>query len=125
MTDPRHRLGLAAEEAVARWLTAAGWTIVGRRVRSDEGGETDLIALDRDRALVAVEVRARRTERVGRAVETIDRQRLTRLGRTLAAVAGGRRLRHTGLRIDLVTVEPASTGPGTWRLRRIPAVGDS
>ena len=121
MTDPRHRLGVAAEEAVARWLAAEGWTIVGRRVRSAAGGEVDLVALDRDRTLVAVEVRARRSARLGHAVETIDRRCLARLERTLAAIAAERRRGDAGLRIDVVTVERTATGH-EWRLRRIPGV---
>jgi putative endonuclease len=80
MGNPRHLLGLAAEDAVARWLTDAGWTIVGRRVRAGGGGEADIVALDRDRALVAVEVRARSTSRTGRAAETVDAARISRLG---------------------------------------------
>jgi putative endonuclease len=118
MPNPRHLLGIAAEDAVARWLTDAGWTIVGRRLRAAGGGEVDIIGLDRDRFLVAVEVRARTSARTGRAAETIDAARTARLGRTLAAVAARERLGPAGLRIDLVTAEPAPGEIGRWRLRR-------
>jgi putative endonuclease len=124
MGNPRHLLGLAAEDAVARWLTDAGWTIVGRRVRAGGGGEADIVALDRDRALVAVEVRARSKSRTGRAAETVDAARISRLGRTLVAVASRERLAATSLRIDLVTAEPEASGVGRWRLRRIVGVGN-
>ena len=124
MPNPRHLLGLAAEDAVARWLTDAGWTIVGRRLRAGGGGEVDILALDRTGVLVAIEVRARTSGRTGRAVETVDAARITRLGRTLTMVAATQRLGAAGLRIDLVTAEPAPGAFGRWRLRRFPQIGD-
>jgi putative endonuclease len=122
MGDPRHDLGLSAEEAVARWLTGAGWRVVERRARSPTGGEVDIVAIDPERTLVAVEVRARRTTRAGAAALSVDRRRVMRLERTLAAIASHGRLGHRALRVDLVTVEPAGQA-GRWRLMRIPAIG--
>ena len=123
MGDPRHVLGLAAEEAVAAWLTAAGWRMLARRARSAGGGEVDLVALDPGRVLVAVEVRARRTARAGPAATSVDARRVARLGRTLAALGATCGEPHRGLRIDLVTVEPAAEGVGRWRLSRLPGIG--
>lgn len=122
MGDPRHDLGLAAEAAVAGWLTDAGWRVVERRARSPAGGEVDLVALDRSRTLVAIEVRARRSPRAGAAALTVDAARVGRVGRTLAAVAARGRYGHRALRIDLVTVEPAEA-PGRWRLVRLAGIG--
>jgi putative endonuclease len=122
MGDPRHDLGLSAEEAVARWLTGAGWRVVERRARSPTGGEVDIVAIDPERTLVAVEVRARHTTRAGAAALSVDRRRVMRLERTLAAIASHGRLGHRALRVDLVTVEPAGQA-GRWRLMRIPALG--
>lgn len=120
MSDPRHALGLAAEAAVADWLEAAGWTLLARRVRSTDGGEVDILAVDRDEVLVAVEVRARRSRRTGAAVATLDRRRINRLHRTLAACGAATQVPHRGLRIDLVSAEPLLAAPRRWRLRRIP-----
>lgn len=125
MGDPRHLLGLAAEDAVARWLTDAGWTIVGRRLRAPGGGEVDIVALDTERTLVGIEVRARTSARTGAAAESVDARRIARLGRTLAAVAGRERLGPVPLRIDLVTAEPEAGAIGRWRLRRVPGIGDA
>jgi putative endonuclease len=122
MSDPRHLLGLAAESAVADWLTDAGWRVVERRARSPTGGEVDLVALAPDRTLVAIEVRARRSRRTGEAAVTVDARRVARLGRTLAAVAARGGHLHRGLRIDLVTVEPTPE-PNRWRLARVPGIG--
>lgn len=123
MGDPRHDLGIVAEQAVATWLEAAGWRILARRQRSADGGEVDLIAVDTGAVLVAVEVRARRTERTGIGSEAIDRRRTARIGRTLAAFATSGRVDHRGLRIDLVMATPMPGAATHWRLRRIPDIG--
>ena len=123
MGDPRHDLGVAAEELVAAWLEGAGWRLLGRRVRAAGGGEVDLVALDRDQVLVAVEVRARRTQRAGVGTESIDARRTARSGRTLAACAARLAPGHRGLRIDLVSVVPEPGPAARWRLRRTPDIG--
>ena len=125
MGDPRHDLGLAAEEAVAAWLTGAGWNVLGRRVRSRFGGEVDLVALDPAGILVGVEIRARRTFRTGSGTESIDARRVARMGRTLAAVAATAEPSHRGLRVDVVRVAPEPGMAGRWRLRRVPDAGSS
>jgi putative endonuclease len=122
MGDARHDLGLAAEAAVAAWLTDAGWRVVQRRARSPSGGEVDLVALDPNRSLVAIEVRARHSRRAGEAATTVNARRVARLGRTLVAIAARDRLPHLALRVDLVTVEPAGH-PGHWRFVRLPGIG--
>ena len=122
MGDPRHDLGLAAEAAVAAWLTDAGWRVIERRARSPTGGEVDLVALDSNRTLVAIEVRARQSRRTGEAAVTVDARRVARLGRTLAAIAARGGVAHRALRVDLITVEPAGQ-PGRWRLVRVPGIG--
>ena len=122
MADPRHVLGLAAEEATAAWLERSGWRVVGRRCRAAGGGEVDLLALDAQRVLVAVEIRARRTGRTGAPAETVGARHVERIRRTLVASAPAAG-RHGGLRVDLVVCEPLVDRPGRWRLTRIPGVG--
>ena len=123
MGDARHDLGIAAEQAVAEWLRQAGWEILARRHRSTDGGEVDLIGLDPGGTLVALEVRARRTERTGIGAETIDRRRMARMGRTLSAFAVTSGTHHRGLRLDLVIVAPVVGTAAHWGLRRIPDIG--
>jgi putative endonuclease len=123
MGDPRHDLGIVAERAVAAWLEDSGWRLLGRRVRASDGGEVDIVALDPHGVLVGIEVRARRTTRVGIGTESIDARRTARTGRTLAAFAAGARVGHCGLRVDLVSVMPEAGTGGRWRLRRIPNIG--
>lgn len=122
MTDPRHALGLRVETAVADWLGSAGWCVLARRVRATGGGEVDLVAIDRDGVLVAVEVRARRSARVGAAAATVDRRRIARLRRTLASIGRAMTTPYRGMRVDLVAAEPSPGGAGSWHLQRIPGI---
>jgi putative endonuclease len=124
MGDPRHDLGLAAEELVAQWLTKAGWSILARRWRSRGHGELDLVCRDTNGTLVGIEVRARLTARAGGAAESVDRRRIGRLRATLGAFIAERCVSNTGIRIDLVTVEPAEAdaSAGTWRVVRTPMI---
>lgn len=122
MTDPRHVLGERAESAVADWLESAGWTVLIRRARAPGGGEVDLVAVDRDDVLVAVEVRARRSARTGAPAATVNRQRIARLRRTLASIGRATTVSHRGMRVDLVAAEPIPGTAGRWRLERIPGI---
>jgi putative endonuclease len=56
MSDVRRKLGSLAEDLVANRLEAAGWTLLGRNVRTRRG-EIDLIARHRG-DLVFVEVKS-------------------------------------------------------------------
>lgn len=114
MPDPRHALGERAEELVAAWLSARGWTILARRWRCPQG-ELDLVAHDPDGVLVAIEVKLRRTGRSGDPSESIDRHRLQRLRSALGRFAAeGQAPFSEGMRVDLVAVRLAEGGG--WRL---------
>ncbi len=118
MADPRHELGQRAEEAVAAWLAAGGWSVLERRWRCP-AGELDLVCTDPAGSLVGVEVKVRSTGRAGTGVQTIDRRRIGRLRGALAAYARAAP-RATELRLDLVTLEPE--GGGRWRVRRLAGI---
>jgi putative endonuclease len=120
MGDPRHDLGRAAEQMVDRWLTDAGWRVLHRRWRVPEG-ELDLVCLDSNDWLVGIEVRARRSVRVGAPVETLGPRHVARLRAALSRYARECSPGHRGIRIDLVSVIPTAAGDA-WRVRRLPAV---
>jgi putative endonuclease len=114
LQDPRHSLGERAEAVVAAWLADRGWTILARRWRTREG-EIDIVALDPDGALVAIEVKLRRTGRAGDPSQSVDPRRIGRLRGALGRFAvESRRPAPGGVRVDLVGVRP--TGDGRWRL---------
>ncbi|MCA1587818.1 MAG: YraN family protein [Chloroflexi bacterium] len=123
MADPRHAFGSDAEAATAAWLEGRGWRLLRRRYRSKGGGEVDLVMLDPHRALVGIEVRARRTQRTGAPEETVDARRVRRIARSLATYAAAAGVAHDGLRVDLVAAEPVGPRPGHIRLRRLPDIG--
>jgi putative endonuclease len=114
--------GPRGETAVAAWLTAAGWHVLARRWRTAEG-ELDIVALDPAHALVAVEVRARRTDRAGSAADSVDRRHLRRLRAALRRYAAEHATGHIGLRVDLVTLRPVNGEAGPrWRATRLEAI---
>jgi putative endonuclease len=122
MGDPRHEFGLLAEDLVATWLADAGWTILARRWRAPGCGELDLVCRDPHGSVVGIEVRGRRSGRIGSAAESIDRRRVARLRATLGAYLVTWPAACAGVRIDLVTVEPAGDPAGSWRLVRNPMI---
>ncbi|MGZ6256056.1 MAG: YraN family protein [Candidatus Limnocylindria bacterium] len=120
MPDPRHTLGERAEAAVAAWLAARGWTILARRWRCPEG-EIDLVAIDPDGVLVAVEVKLRRGGHAGDPLESVDYRRLGRLRAALGRFSAEAPRPVAGIRLDLVAVRPG--GQGQWRLTHHSAIG--
>ncbi|MEB2322615.1 MAG: YraN family protein [Sorangiineae bacterium] len=78
------RRGQAAEQAVAAWLRAAGWDIVGTNLRVGRL-ELDVVAR-RDRVIAVVEVRSRGTGAwttpLG-SIGTVKRLRIRRAGERL------------------------------------------
>jgi putative endonuclease len=118
VANPRHVLGRQAERSVARWLEGHGWQVLEQRHRS-AAGEIDLLALDSDRCLVAVEVRLRTSVRAGSALESVSSWHLRRVRSTLTAYARRTSVPHRGVRVDLVAVSPGPES-GTWRLVRVP-----
>ena len=122
MADPRHQLGIDAEDAAARWLADAGWRILARRWRVPEG-ELDIVALDGSGTLVAIEVRARSTARAGTALESVDDRRVRRLRHALARYAGELAPAHAGTRLDLVTMRVVQTDAGPrWAAARLEGI---
>lgn len=108
MSDPRQRLGRAAEALVADSLERRGMRVVARNVRtSSVRGEIDLIALD-GRALVFVEVKALRAtalagpERPAMAVGHRKRHKLRALALAWLRDHDGSVPPHRTLRFDVV-----------------------
>lgn len=105
MPSVRQRAGTIAEDQAAEYLVARGFQILDRHVTS-RFGEIDVLALDGE-IVVAVEVKARRNAKFGRAVESLTEAKLTRIANTLHEVLSERGWATRPYRIDLVTIEPA------------------
>ncbi len=121
---PQQRAGDAAEAVVADALIADGWTILGRHVRVGRG-ELDLVAIDPapPATLVVVEVRWRRDRGFGLPEETFGWRKRAHLRRAVARLLAvgvlpdGSGLPALPARVDLVAVEPPSSGDEGPRLR--------
>jgi putative endonuclease len=105
-------VGDAAEDAVSRRLSEAGWTILARRLRVGRG-ELDIVAVDPGPPpqLVVVEVRWRSRRDFGIAEESLDHRKRAHLrasvGRLLAdGLPGSVALPALPIRVDFVVVEP-------------------
>lgn len=98
-------LGEAGEEHAAAWLHDAGWLVLARNFRS-RYGELDIVALDPERVIVFVEVKTRRTMRLGTPQEAVTHAKRTNLRRAGVQwlLDAGRTVAHRGVRFDVVTV---------------------
>ena len=99
---------------------ALGTTVampVAGGAQEDPARETEQVV--HRQALVAVEVKLRRSARAGLPADALDTRRLVRLRRTLVDYATNRGAAALGLRIDLVSVTPAGDA---WRLSRWPGI---
>jgi putative endonuclease len=107
--DGRVGLGLAGEGLAARHLERLGYRLLARRWRCPTG-EIDLVMADGP-TLVFVEVRTRRGEAHGAAVESITRAKAARLIRLAAHyLAAHPALGQPDWRIDLVAIQLDATG---------------
>jgi len=105
-----HTDGLDAEAAAAHALLGDGWTILGRRVRT-EAGEIDIIA-ERDGLAAFVEVKIRPT--LAEAAASVSaRQRSRIIAAAEAWLAANPSVGAAGLRFDVIVVDAAG------RVRRI------
>ncbi len=102
LADRRGRVG---EDQAADWLTARGWTVLARRVRT-KVGEIDVIAR-RDGLVSFVEVKARRTAEALDAA--IDERRLRRVAAAAELVWADWVGAGEDGRIDVLLVAPGAT----------------
>lgn len=102
--DPR-RLGVLGEQYAAAWLECHGWRILERNWRT-RYGELDIIAFDVAHTVVFVEVKTRRGEAYGPPQEAVGpRKRLNlRRAAVLWLESPGHRVRHSGIRFDVLAI---------------------
>lgn len=98
--------GLGAEAAVCAALTHEGWTILGRRMRT-EAGEIDVVAATPN-LLAIIEVKARRTL-ADAALALGARQRARLLAAAEIVLAEHPEWARSGMRFDLMLVDGAGT----------------
>ncbi|SHE97804.1 putative endonuclease [Microbulbifer donghaiensis] len=97
------------EEAAARYLQAAGLTLIERNYHSRRG-EIDLIARDGD-TVVFAEVRYRRSDRYGTASATVDGRKQQKLLATAYSYLQHKKL-DCPCRFDVIAIDGARDGEG-------------
>lgn len=110
MTDARRAVGAAGEDAVARWYSESGWSVLARNWRVREG-EIDLIAR-RATTIVFCEVKTRRGDAFGTPAEAVTLRKQVRLRRLAVQWLGDNQARADLLRFDVASVKP--DGRGAW-----------
>ena len=107
--------GRRAEVWAALWLMAKGYRILGFRLRTPQG-EIDLLA-QRGQVLAVVEVKQRATLQAAlEAVSDVQRERLRRAGRAIAARRPS--LQNMAVRLDLIALAPGRLpvhSPDAWK----------
>lgn len=104
MPSARQKFGSWAESIAEDFLRRNSYTILARHVTS-QYGEIDIVAIDRD-ILVVVEVKARRDQTFGRAIEAVTNLKLERLTATIGDILEKSFWPEDRVRIDVITVEP-------------------
>lgn len=104
MPSAKQQFGSWAESRAEEFLRRQGFVILARHVTS-RYGEIDLLAVDNN-TLVAVEVKARRPQNFGRAIQNITPVKLERLSNTIRKILAESHWPEERVRLDVVTVEP-------------------
>ena len=94
--------GRAAEDFVAQHLLSNGYRILERNCVMSRLGELDIVA-SKDGVICFVEVRSRRTSRLGAPAETVGARKQRKL-RTLASLFLARRGLENPARFDVASV---------------------
>lgn len=119
----RRALGRYGEAAAERYFLSRGCAVIGRGWRI-QGGEIDLIAMERDE-VVFVEVKTRYPGEYGDPEESVTGAKRHRLRRAVHAWLESQPRRHHRYRIDVIAIVVDPAG-GPARLKHIRnAVGEN
>ncbi|HZC80242.1 MAG TPA: YraN family protein [Nitrospiraceae bacterium] len=113
--DPRKLLGQEGESAAEQYLRQKGYRIVARNLRSSVG-ELDLVAED-GRALVFVEVKARRTDAFGGAIHAVHQRKQEKLIQLAAQYLARHHIKDRPCRFDVVLLQ--GVGPVASQIEHI------
>jgi putative endonuclease len=109
MTEPRHAVGKAGEEAAVQYLCQHGYRILERNYRC-RFGEIDLIARD-GRTLAFVEVKTRRSQKYGPAAAAVTLEKQRHLIKASQVYLIQRKKAAEFCRFDVVTIEMDAQQP--------------
>jgi putative endonuclease len=112
-------LGMQGENIAAEYLKSQGIEIIERNWRCSEG-EIDIVARD-GRALVVCEVKTRSGLGRGGPLESVSRQKRSRLRRLAIRWVAANAVLYDEIRIDVIGV--LRTPQGSFTVEHAPAVG--
>lgn len=115
--DPRRTLGAQGERHACAYLASLGYEILETNWRCSEG-EIDVVARD-GREIVVVEVKTRRSQRFGPAVEAVTHEKHLRLRRLACLWLREREVSAAAVRIDVIGVDVLATGVRVDHRRRV------
>jgi len=101
--DPRRIFGQEGESAAEQYLRHKGYRIVARNLRSSVG-ELDLVAED-GQVLVFVEVKARRTDAFGGAIQAVHQRKQEKLIQLAAQYLARHHMKGRLCRFDVVLLQ--------------------
>ncbi|MDZ7642434.1 MAG: YraN family protein [Desulfurivibrio sp.] len=109
MTRQRQGLGRRGEQLARDWLERSGYRILESNCRL-QSGELDLVA-EEGGELVFIEVKSRRGDAFGSALEAVDYRKQARLIRCAREYLARRRAHNRPARFDVVAVNFAGGKP--------------
>ena len=97
------RQGNKAEDQAAEYLKGKGYKILARNF-SCKMGEIDIIAQDKQKTIIFVEVKQRKTNLFGGGLAAVNKAKQRRITLTAAAYIKKTKINYTALRFDIITV---------------------
>ena len=114
MTQRTRDLGVKGEDFAARYLQAAGWSILERNYRI-RAAEIDLIA-ERDGLIVFVEVKTRQTKKFGRPSEAVTLNKQKKIIEAASVFMQREEYARNACRFDVIEVFFEG---GDWHINHI------
>ena len=109
MTEARLTLGRSGEEAATRYLSAQGYSIVARNLRTPVG-EIDIIA-QKSNVLIFIEVKTRRSFAFGTPQEAVGARKQRQIIRAAQWYLSGSPYRSLQPRFDVIAILYPPSGP--------------
>lgn len=108
-------LGELGEKLAKRFLEERGYTIVCQNFRTKQG-EIDIIARDKDKIIVFVEVKTRTSLEFGNPAEAVDKNKMRHIINTARYYLHINKLEDNTMRFDIIEV---SICKGRYRVNHI------
>ena len=113
--DDRHSLGRWGEAVARRYLEEQGYTIRDKNYRCSSG-EMDIVA-QKNRTLVFVEVKTRRSTSLGEPVEAVSPGKVKKLREIAGRYLAETPIRYGDVRFDVISIMVEGEAPELTHLK--------